>query len=133
MFIGGEEKVEGIFTDLRKGRHAITAHTIPGRVVLQRLRNDIRYLRLDTGPCPPTSGFKFHLTTHNPAQALKIQDRPNHNLVSLLPITIESRLSTFDLNPSSSQAATWSFNRCDFPRAKSLFRDDSSIHSPNTK
>ncbi|KNE99359.1 hypothetical protein, variant 1 [Puccinia striiformis f. sp. tritici PST-78] len=83
MFIGGEEKVEGIFTDLRKGRHAITAHTIPGRVVLQRLRNDIRYLRLDTGPCPPTSGFKFHLTTHNPAQALKIQDRPNHNLQPL--------------------------------------------------
>ncbi|KAH9459940.1 hypothetical protein KEM48_004860 [Puccinia striiformis f. sp. tritici PST-130] len=81
MFIGGQEKVEGIFTDLRKGRHAITAHAhIPGRVVLQRLRNDIRYLRLDTGPCPPTSGFKFHLTTHNPAQALKIQDRPNHNL-----------------------------------------------------
>ncbi|POV95113.1 hypothetical protein PSTT_16454, partial [Puccinia striiformis] len=46
--------------------------------VQQRLRNDIRYLRLDTGPCPPTSGF--HLTTHNSAQALKIQDRPNHNL-----------------------------------------------------
>ncbi|POW14712.1 hypothetical protein PSHT_07329, partial [Puccinia striiformis] len=130
MFIGGQEKVEGIFTDLRKGRHAITAHAhIPGRVVLvrttnssfvanvffpelpllfntfvqQRLRNDIRYLRLDTGPCPPTSGFKFHLTTHNPAQALKIQDRPNHNLVSLLPITIKRRLSTFDLSPSSSQ------------------------------
>ncbi|POV97033.1 hypothetical protein PSTT_15304, partial [Puccinia striiformis] len=114
MFIGGQEKVEGIFTDLRKGRHAITAHAhIPGRVVLvrtstpfrsqfffrrqcffsgttppQRLRNDIRYLRLDTGPCPPTSGFKFHLTTHNPAQALKIQDRPNHNLQPLGRLTV---------------------------------------------
>ncbi|KAI7957301.1 hypothetical protein MJO28_004396 [Puccinia striiformis f. sp. tritici] len=56
--------------------------------VQQRLRNDIRYLRLDTGPCPPTSGFKFHLTTHNPAQALKIQDRPNHNLQPLGRLTV---------------------------------------------